>query len=96
MRRTKRYAAVCLSVQRSGFARACVRASKLGREREGISVSINICAWQTDQWLFKRSRADDDGYRLYVLTKCDGGNDPNAYVRALAQIRTHSGANDWD
>lgn len=60
---------------------------KLGRER--ISVSINIYAWQTDQWLLKRSRVDDDGYGLYVLTKSDGGNDHNAYVRALAQIRMH-------
>lgn len=61
-------------------------ARKLGRER--ISVSVNIYAWQTDQWLLERSRVDDDGYRLHVLTKSDGGNDHNAYVRALAQIRT--------
>lgn len=61
-------------------------ACKLGGER--ISVSVNIYAWQTDQWLLERSRVDHDGYRLYVLTKSDGGNDHNAYVRALAQIRT--------
>lgn len=64
-----------------------VSACKLGRER--ISVSINIYALQTDQWLLKRSRVDADEYRLYVLTKSGDGNDHSAYVRALAPIYMH-------
>lgn len=77
---------------RNRFARARVRvrAQTWGRE----NFSINIYARQTDQWLLKRSRADDDGYRLYVLTKSDGDND---YKRVRARTctdthaRTHGG-----
>lgn len=43
--------------------------------------SINIYAWQTDQWLLKRSRVDDDGYWLYVLIISDRNNE--------LQMRTH-------
>lgn len=74
----------------------CACACKLGRERENFS--INIYARQTDQWLLKRSRADDDGYRLYVLTKSDGDNDYKR-VRARTCTDTHArtvGANDGD
>lgn len=66
---------------------ARARANLGGRERENFS--INIYARQTDQWLLKRSRADDDGYRLYVLTKSDGDNDYKR-VRARTCTDTHA------
>lgn len=83
----KRYEAVCLCCETGLRVRECACACKFGRERERENFSINIYARQTDQWLLKRSRADDDGYRLYVLTAI---MITNAYVRALAQTRTHA------
>ena len=50
----------------------CECVSKVVREGD---FSINIYAWQTDQWPLKRSRADDDGCWLYVLIYFDRSNE---------------------
>lgn len=62
--------------------------------------TINIYVWQTDQWLLKRSRGDDDGYWLCVLIKSDHADKLQIHICAYIQyvhaqththVRTHRG-----
>lgn len=58
--------------------------------------TINIYVWQTDQWLLKRSRGDDDGYWLCVLIKSGHADKLQIHICAYIQYvctcaRTHTG-----
>lgn len=53
--------------------------------------TINIYVWQTDQWLLKRSRGDDDGYWLCVSIKSDHADKLQIHICAYIQyVRAHT------
>lgn len=63
--------------------------------------TINMYVWQTDQWLLKRSRGDDDdGYWLCVLIKSDHADKLQIHIYPYIQyVCTHAHtrrANDRD
>lgn len=74
------------------YARVCVCVCKPVRG----DFTINIYVWQTDQWLLKRSRGDDDGYWLCVSIKSDHADKLQIHICAYIQCahtntRAHTG-----
>lgn len=62
--------------------------------------TINMYVWQTDQWLLKRSRGDDDDrYWFCVLIKSDHADKLQIHIPYIQYVCTHAHtrrANDRD